>query len=140
MHGHIDTTMPGVLASRLRNHGILPTKQRLEIAEVLFVRDQHLSADQVLEKVNHKFDRVSKATVYNTLNLFARQGLIREVIVDPSKIFYDTNPHAHHHFYNVDSGELMDISETDLRISGAPSPPRGTVTEGVDIVVRIRNE
>jgi len=140
MHKRSNADLPEDLANRLQTHGILPTKQRLGIAAVLFEHDQHLSADQVQEKVNHKYDRVSKATVYNTLNLFARQGLVREVVVNPSKVFYDTNTHAHHHFYNVDSGELMDIPETDLKVSRTPKSPRGTVTEGVDIVVRIRNQ
>lgn len=128
------------LADRLQSHGVLPTKQRMDIAAVLFARDQHLSADQVLDQVNRSQYQVSKATVYNTLNLFARQGLIREVIVDSTKVFYDTNTHNHHHFYNMDSGELTDISANAFAISGSPEPPHGTVSEGVDIVVRVRNE
>ncbi|GAB4361708.1 MAG: Fur family transcriptional regulator [Gammaproteobacteria bacterium] len=139
MQTHSHTISAESLAAHLEAHGVLPTRQRLEIAAVLFARNQHLSADQVLAEVNRRTGQVSKATVYNTLNLFARQGLIREVIVDPAKVMYDTNTDDHHHFYNVDSGELIDIDADAFSISGAPKPPTGTVAEGVDIVVRVRN-
>ncbi|MFA5685650.1 MAG: Fur family transcriptional regulator, partial [Lysobacteraceae bacterium] len=88
----------------LASHGIQPTLQRLEIAQVLFARDWHLSADDVLRRVNQESARVSKATVYNTLGLFASRGLLREVIVDPNRVFYDPNTDDHHHFYNIDTG------------------------------------
>ncbi|HAJ91139.1 MAG TPA: transcriptional repressor, partial [Gammaproteobacteria bacterium] len=93
------------IAGMLRNHGILPTQQRLMIARVLFDHVRHYSADQVMTSVNDGRDRVSKATVYNTLGLFARNGLVREIIVDPTRVFYDPNTTNHHHFYNVDTGE-----------------------------------
>lgn len=123
----------------LKAYGILPTQQRLLIARVLFNRDQHLSADQVMNQANDGRERVSKATVYNTLGLFARKGLVREVIVDPSRVFYDTNTSNHHHFFNVNTGELMDIEASELAIHALPELPGGTVTEGVDVIIRIRN-
>ena len=128
------------IAGMLRNHGILPTQQRLMIARVLFERLQHYSADQVMISVNDGRDRVSKATVYNTLGLFARNGLIREIIVDPTRVFYDPNTANHHHFYNVDTGELIDIDPADLQVMGLPDLPAGTVAEGVDVIVRLRSE
>ena len=82
----------------------------------------------------------SKATVYNTLNLFLEKKLIREVIVDPNKVFYDPNTAPHHHFYSVDTGELTDIDAAEVEISGLPPLPKGVVTEGVDIIVRIRSK
>ena len=127
------------LADVLRAHGINPTHQRIEIAYALFSRGEHLSADQVLAIVNGRHSETSKATVYNTLNLFLERRLIREVIVDPNKVFYDPNTAPHHHFYNVDSGELTDIDEADVRISGLPQLPRGVSVEGVDVIVRIRS-
>ena len=127
------------LVALLQSCKISPTSQRLEIAGVLFALSRHLSADQVLEEVNRGAHRVSKATVYNTLNLFVRQGLIRQVIVDPTKVFYDPNTHAHHHFYNVDTGELVDIESGDLAIGRLPRAPAGTRAEGVDVVIRLRN-
>ena len=124
----------------LTRHDIQPTLQRLEIAQALFARDMHLSADDVLKLVNQDSPRVSKATVYNTLGLFAEKGLIREVIVDPSRVFYDPNTSDHHHFYNVDTGELMDIDADQLALMNMPTPPAGTVADGVDVIIRIRNQ
>jgi Fur family iron response transcriptional regulator len=124
---------------KLKAYDILPTQQRLMIARVLFSRDQHLSADQVMDLVNGGRDRVSKATVYNTLGLFARKGLVREVIVDPTRVFYDTNTSNHHHFYNIDTGELLDIGASELSINTLPELPAGTVAEGVDVIIRICN-
>jgi len=122
----------------LRKHGINPTHQRIEIAYALFSKQEHLSADQILAIVNTKHSETSKATVYNTLNLFVEKKLIREVIVDPSKVFYDPNTHEHHHFYDVVSGHLTDIDAADFKISGLPQLPVGVITEGIDIIVRIR--
>ena len=123
----------------LKANSILPTQQRLMIARVLFETRQHLSADQVLGRVNDGRDRVSKATVYNTLGLFARNGLIREVIVDPTRVFYDPNTSHHHHFYNVDTGELQDIDADRLAVEKLPELPDGTTTVGVDVIIRVRN-
>lgn len=123
---------------KLKNAGVTPTQQRVEIAQILFAKPQHLSADQVLNIVNQAGPLVSKATIYNTLGLFAQKGLVKEVIVDPSKVFYDSNTSEHHHFYAVDSGELMDIVGEDLRLENMPALPAGTRAEGVDIVIRVR--
>ncbi|MHB8473222.1 MAG: Fur family transcriptional regulator [Gammaproteobacteria bacterium] len=123
----------------LEQHDIIPTQQRVEIAQVLFARPQHLAAEQVLAQVNQATSVASKATVYNTLGLFAGKGLIREVLVDPTRIFYDPNTSQHHHFYNVDTGSLMDIEGDQVTIANFPSTPEGTVTEAVDIIVRVRS-
>ncbi|MFZ5594345.1 MAG: Fur family transcriptional regulator [Pseudomonadota bacterium] len=123
----------------MRSHGITPTQQRVEIAQALFARPQHLSAEQVLALVNRERHVVSKATIYNTLGLFAAKGLVREIIIDPAKVFYDPTTRPHHHFYNVDSGELMDIDASSVALSSVPELPAGTVAEGVDVVIRIRN-
>lgn len=127
------------LVGVLRHHGINPTHQRIEIAYALFSRGEHLSADRILAIVNGRHSETSKATVYNTLNLFLEKKLVREVIVDPNKVFYDPNTEPHHHLYNVDTGELTDIDASRIEISGLPQLPRGMVTEGVDIIVRVRS-
>ena len=125
----------------LQKHGITPTQQRIEIARLLFSRPQHLSAEQVLDlQRSEGRGYVSKATVYNTLNLFARKGLVREIIADPSKVFYDSNTSEHHHIYNVDTGELSDVSNDDVKISGFPSLPEGTINAGVEVIFRVRSE
>ena len=126
------------LAEKLRMHGITPTHQRIEIAHALFSRCEHLSADQVMTIVNERHSETSKATVYNTLNLFLEKGLIREVIVDPSKVFYDPNTEPHYHMYDLESGRLTDINAADVRVTGLPELPPGVVTEGMDIIIRVR--
>lgn len=126
------------LTAELKNHGINPTAQRVEIARVLFLQRAHLSAEQVFALVNKGEVQVSKATVYNTLGLFAEKGLVREVIADPNKVFYDPNVAPHHHFYNMATGELMDIDARDIHVTSLPSLPVGTSVEGVDVIVRLR--
>lgn len=126
------------MAQKLRACGITPTRQRVEIAQVLFSRCAHLSAEQLLVAVNACKARTSKATVYNTLNLFARKKLVREVLVDPDRVFYDPNTTPHHHFYNVDTGEISDIESTRVAFAQLPEVPPGMVSDGVDVVVRIR--
>jgi Fur family iron response transcriptional regulator len=126
-------------AERLRQYDILPTQQRLQIAQVLLSRDQHVSAEQVQDMVNATGNSVSKATVYNTLGLFAEKGILREVNVDPSRAFYDTNNSDHHHFYNVDTGELSDIETGQMPVDQLPAVPQGTVIDTVEVIVRVRN-
>jgi len=116
----------------MRGKGINPT-------QAMFAEPQHVSADQVLHLVNRQRAIVSKATVYNTLGLFARKGLVREVIVDPAKVFYDPTMSPHHHFYNIDTGELMDVNLGSLALDDLPALPAGTEAAGVDIVIRVRN-
>ena len=126
------------MADLLREHDINPTHQRIEIAYALFGRQEHLSADQIMAIVNDRHSETSKATVYNTLNLFKQHKLIREVIVDPSKVFYDPNTGAHHHFFNLETSELIDIDADNVQVNGLPPLPDGMVTEGVDVIIRIR--
>lgn len=126
------------VAQLLQQAGINPTPQRVEIAQILFAKPQHLSAEQVLHIVNAHSDVVSKATVYNTLGLFASKGLLREVIIDPSKVFYDSNTSDHHHFYNVDTGMLTDIESHQVMVQKLPTLPEGTVADGVDVIIRLR--
>lgn len=123
----------------LNASGILPTRQRVDIAHLLLSRRQHLSAEQVLYQANKMEDRISKATVYNTLGLLARKGLIRELTIDPERIVYDSNPSPHHHLYNIDSGELLDIASESIDLSELPELPSDTSLVGVDVIVRIRN-
>ncbi len=122
----------------LECHGILATPQRIDIAAVMLSEEHHLSADQVLTRVQSGGAAVSKATVYNTLGLFAEKGLIRQVIVDPAKVFYDSNTRAHYHFFNTDSGDLIDFDADLLGVTELPPLPEGTVAEGVDVIIRVR--
>jgi Fur family iron response transcriptional regulator len=125
--------------SRFEQHNILPTPQRLEVAEVLLEKPQHLSADQIIEKLRAENSTVSKATVYNSLNLFGERGLIKECLVDPERRFYDSTTVPHHHFYNADTGELSDIPVGTIEVSGLPKLPSGTRLDGAELVIRVRN-
>ena len=124
---------------RLRAAGIAPTHQRIEIAQVLFDCHEHLSAEQLLVRVNARFAQSSKATIYNTLKLLVEHGMVRELFVERDKVVYDPNMTPHHHFYDVDSGKLTDIPAEGVEIRGLPPLPQGVLSAGVDVIVRIRS-
>jgi Fur family iron response transcriptional regulator len=104
----------------------------------LFEKPQHLSAEQILDRLRVKGSRVSKATVYNTLKLFCDRGLVRECVVDAERRFYDTNIEPHHHFYNLDSRELTDIPHERIRVSGIPEIPGDRLVDGVEVLIKLR--
>jgi Fur family iron response transcriptional regulator len=126
------------VAERLRSHGITPTAQRVRVGQVLFACDQHLSADEVLRRLRADGARVSKATVYNTLNLFATRGLLRELNLDTSRSAFDSNTSPHFHFHVENTGELIDVSPGDIAFSRLPTLPPGTESLGVEVVIRLR--
>ncbi len=127
-----------MVAELLRERGVTPTHQRIEIAHALFDGHTHLSADQILAIVNARHAETSKATVYNTLKLFLEKKLIRELIVDPTKVVYDPNTMPHHHLYDVSTGKLTDIPAGDIQVVGMPPLPPGMEADGIDIIVRTR--
>jgi Fur family iron response transcriptional regulator len=127
------------VAQLLVGRGVLPTAQRVEVALVILARPQHLSADQIIAALRHNGSRVSKATVYNTLNLFCERGLLKTVEVDPTRHFYDSSVDAHHHFYNIDTGELTDIPLGAVTLNLNTELPPGTEPAGVEVVVRVRS-
>ncbi len=128
------------IESMLAEGGIYVTAQRRTIARALFSRNQHITPEQLHEMINQGAERVSKATVYNTLSLFAEKGLVRETHVGSAKTFYDSNTSRHHHFYNVDSGDLIDMKERLVPLFLHHDLPDGTVMETADLVVRVRNK
>jgi Fur family transcriptional regulator, iron response regulator len=123
----------------LAEHGIFITAQRRTIAEVLFARNQHLTAEQLYDLVKKSGAKVSRATVYNTLGLFAEKGLVREIFISASRTFYDSNTHRHHHFFNVDTGDLIDMKERLVPLFLHTDLPQGTAMDAVDLVIRVRN-
>ncbi|MFT6624440.1 MAG: Fur family iron response transcriptional regulator [Cycloclasticus sp.] len=135
-----DNTNTQLFSNLLLERGITPTQQRLEIASFLFKKQQHVSADQILSNINQGQNPVSKATVYNTLGLFASKGLLREVIIDPSKVFYDTNTEHHHHFYNTNTCDLTDINHDEIHIDKLPGLPAGTNIQSVDVIIKVSNK
>jgi Fur family transcriptional regulator, iron response regulator len=126
------------LNQRLLGHGVRPTAQRLRIASLLLGRPQHLSAEQVLAGLRAAGLRVSKATIYNTLNLFAASGLIRQLSVGSDRCWFDSNTDAHYHFHDLDTGALMDLSLRDVEFQKLPEPPPGMQVDGIDLVIRLR--
>lgn len=133
------TDPKSMIEKKLGAHGIKVTAQRVEIGLLLLSSPGHMSADQILGRLHETGSRVAKATVYNTLNLFSRRGIVREIAVDPSHLVYDSTVDFHHHFYNADTGELTDIDPDGLEITGLPDLPDGTTTESIELIVRLRN-
>ena len=125
------------IAELLDDHGVTPTQQRLDVGEVILAMPQHSSAEQIIAGIKAKGFSVSKATVYNTLNLFCERGLLRTVNVDPERQFYDPTVTPHHHFYNMDTGELADIDPENVSLEYRGSFPPGTERRGVDVVILI---
>ena len=128
------------LNQRLMRAGVRPTAQRLRIASLLLARPQHLSAEQVLAGLRGQGMRVSKATIYNTLNLFAASGLIRQLSVGSDRCWFDSNTDAHYHFHDLDTGALMDVALKDVEFQRLPEPPAGMQVDGVELVIRLRRK
>ena len=126
--------------ARLSDCGIRPTAQRVRIATLLLSAPQHLSAEQILASLRAAGARVSKATVYNTLNLFAAHGLIRQLSVDGSRAWFDSNVEPHYHFHDLESGALIDVPVPAVAFSSLPVPPPGTEVAGIDLVIRLRKK
>jgi Fur family iron response transcriptional regulator len=125
---------------RLADCGIRPTAQRVRIASLLLAAPQHLSAEQILDNLRSSGARVSKATVYNTLNLFASHGLIRLLSVDGTRAWFDSNVDAHYHFHDTSSGALIDVPVPEVEFSRLPPAPPGTEVAGIDLVIRLRKK
>jgi Fur family iron response transcriptional regulator len=129
----------GPVLEKLRAVGLRPTRQRLALARLLLeAGDRHVTAEQLHGEAADAGIRVSMATVYNTLHQFTGAGLLREVVVDPGRSYFDTNVSDHHHFYVEGSGALHDIHASGVEVNRLPAPPSGTRVERVDVVVRLR--
>jgi Fur family iron response transcriptional regulator len=136
------TIRPFTLAiDRLNAVGLRPTRQRLALARSLFENgDRHITAEQLHREMIERGVRVSLATVYNSLNQFTDAGLLREVVIEAGRSYFDTNTVEHHHFFNDDSGELQDIPADSVVLSSLPVAPPNLVIERVDVVVHVRNK
>jgi Fur family iron response transcriptional regulator len=128
-----------VAVGRLKAAKLRPTRQRIALAGLLFRHgDRHLSAEALHDEAKTAGVPVSLATVYNTLHQFTQAGLLRQVVVEPARSYFDTNTGDHQHFYSEEDGSLIDIPGEAIAVSGVPQPPRGTQVERVDVVIRIR--
>jgi len=122
----------------LKRSGLRPTRQRIALAKLLFEREnRHMTAEQLHEEVLGAKVAVSLATVYNALHQFTNAGLLREVVVEPGRSYFDTNTGDHHHFYYEDDSSLEDIPSEAVAITRMPSAPSGTTISRVDVVVRL---
>ena len=127
------------ILAKLTEHSILPTPQRIDIAKILFVEPQHLSAEAVMERLQGNEQRVSKATVYNTLNLFADKGLVGKCLVDPERVLFDSATAPHHHVFNVDTRELHDVPHDSIRIDALPDLPEETEPVSLEVMIKVRD-
>ncbi|MFV2005572.1 MAG: Fur family transcriptional regulator [Gammaproteobacteria bacterium] len=125
------------VVAMLQRFKISPTRQRVEIAEFLFKRPQHLSAEKILAGVTSEGSRVSRATVYNTMGLFTSKGVVREVLIDRERVFYDSNTAVHQHVYNVDTGELTDVYDAKVDMVSEPELAEGLKLIGTDVVFKV---
>lgn len=127
------------ILDKLRGAGLRPTRQRMALAKLLFEGgNRHLTAEMLHADAQAANVRVSLATVYNTLHQFHRAGLLREIVVDSQRTYFDTNMSDHHHFYYGQSGELMDIPGDQVEVSALPPAPEGMAVSSIDVVVRVR--
>ena len=119
-------------------HDLRPTRQRLALAETLFSGEhRHATAEQLRGEISRKGISISLATIYNTLNQFSRVGLLREINLDDNVTIFDTNTDHHHHFFDQNSSELIDIPDHEINITNLPESPDGRTIERVDVVIRL---
>ncbi|MBN9553618.1 MAG: transcriptional repressor [Alphaproteobacteria bacterium] len=129
----------GKAVERLRAVGLRPTRQRVELASLLFRNgDRHVTAESLHDEASGLGLKISLATVYNTLHQFTHAGLLRQVVVDASRGYFDTNTGDHQHFFLEDEGTLIDIPGEEITVAGVPQPPAGLSVDRVDVVVRVR--
>ena len=125
----------------LRTVGLRPTRQRMALGWLLFGKgDRHITAEMLYEEASRAKVPVSLATIYNTLHQFKEVGLLRQVAVDGTKAYFDTNTSAHHHFFVEGEGELLDIPNAEMLLGSDPRPPEGFEIERVDVIVRLRRK
>ena len=123
---------------RLKRHGLRPTRQRLALVRLLFERgDRHVTADQLHAEAEASGVRVSLATIYNTLNQFTAAGVLREVVVEAGRSYFDTNASEHHHILVEPTGELIDIPASDVQVSATPRLPEGMALRRMDVILRV---
>ena len=129
------------LRDRLRRVGLRPTRQRVSLGWLLFGKgDRHVTAELLYEEATRARVPVSLATVYNTLHQFTEAGLLRQLAVDGTKSYFDTNPSEHHHFFLEDEGRLIDMPSEGVTVGDLPAPPAGMEVAGIEVIVRLRRK
>jgi Fur family transcriptional regulator, iron response regulator len=129
------------LRDKLRRVGLRPTRQRVSLGWLLFGKgDRHVTAELLFDEATRARVPVSLATVYNTLHQFTQAGLLRQLAVDGSKAYFDTNPTEHHHFFLEDEGELVDVPAEGVTVGALPEAPEGMEVAGVEVIIRLRRK
>lgn len=126
------------IQQKLRDAGIVPTLQRMAVACVLLPRPVHMTADQVLDAARLHLPGLSRATVYAVVKHFVRQGLLKELPIDGAATVYDSNTQPHHHLYDVETGQVMDVQAEQVQVLGLPAAAEGLELAGVDVIIRVR--
>ena len=129
--------------SKLRKSGLRPTKQRLKICEVLFTPQEtfHFTVNDLTKIIEEKLDeKISLATVYNTVHAFKNKGYLKEISVSTDKSYFDTNTNLHHHFYDTKENQLIDIDSSQIELKNIPSPPKGKSIKEIDVVINVEND
>jgi Fur family transcriptional regulator, iron response regulator len=129
------------LRDKLRRVGLRPTRQRVSLGWLLFAKgDRHITAEALFDEATRARVPVSLATVYNTLHQFTQAGLLRQLAVDGTKSYFDTNPSEHHHFFYEEDGELVDMPSDGMNVTDLPPAPAGMEVAGVEVIVRLRRK
>ena len=129
--------------TKLRNSGLRPTKQRLKICEVLFDSEKtfHFTINDLVKIIEKNTnEKISLATVYNTIHAFNKKGYVKEVTISNDKTYFDTNTKSHHHFYDLRTNELIDIDSQKIQLKHVPQPPKGKKINGIEVVINVREE
>jgi len=128
---------------KLRNSGLRPTKQRLKICEALFTTDKtfHFTINDLTKIIENKLsEKISLATVYNTVHAFKKKGYLKEIFITRDKAYFDTNISEHHHFFDTKGNELIDIDASQIELKNIPNPPGGKSIKDIDIIINIEND
>ena len=128
---------------KLRELGLRPTKQRLKLCDILFNRDEtfHFTVNDIFKVISKEFnEKISLATVYNTIHALKKKGYLKEILIDGNQSYFDTNLDSHHHFYDYKTSELVDINKDSVEILRMPSPPSGKKIEGLEVIFKITDK
>ena len=131
------------IRDRLRNSGLRPTKQRIKICEALFNTEKtfHFTVNDLAKMMQKNFnEKISLATVYNTLHAFKKKGYVKEISLGNDKSYFDTNISSHHHFYDTKTNELIDIDSSKIELKNIPNPPKGKSIKEIDVVINVEND
>ena len=128
---------------KLREIGLRPTKQRVKICELLFLREKtfHFTINDLAKKISDEMnEKISLATVYNTVHAFQKKGHLKEIAINSDKTYYDTNTSVHHHFYDEDTHELIDCNQNDIDTVNVKNNITGKKINSVEILIKVASD